>query len=229
MRRAQNAPRTHQGTREGSNLIFIVGIPRSGTSLLEQILSCHPQITAMGERPEIGYISHILDGEGWPDLSPSQIDHFADQYLEGCPDQGFLTDKMPDNWCYQGLIKQMFPKAQIVHCIRDPHDCLASCFMQSFASNSLGWTTTVEGLRTYYHLWQGAAISGGVHYEELVRGPEAVVGPLLKDLGLPFDERCLRPEESLRHVNTASYAQVKEPIHSRSIGRGDPYQRHILL
>ena len=229
IRRGIESPRSHQGTRGGSNLIFIVGIPRSGTSLVEQILSRHPQVTPMGERTEIAFISHELDAKGWPDLEPSQIDDYADSYLENCP-EGVMTDKMPDNWYNVGLIRQMFPEAKVVHCIRDPQDCLVSCFMQMFGHSGMGWSNSLEGLQTYFNLWKESEVGGlEVHYEELVSRPEEAIRALLEDLDLPYDERCLSPEGSGRHVATASYAQVKEPIHQRSIGRGAHYERHLKI
>lgn len=229
IRRVMEAPRTRSGSA-GERLIFIVGIPRSGTSLVEQILGEHSQVTAMGERNEMHFIANQLEQRGWPDLTEAEIEDFALYYLRDCPSEGFVTDKMPDNWYQVGLIRQLFPKAQIVHCIRQPEDCLMSCFMQMFSNAGMAWTNSIEGLKTYYELWESFTVGGlEVHYEKLTSNPEDYVRGLLDSLGLPFEESCLSPEKSSRHVSTASYAQVREPIHSKSVGRGTNYQRFFKL
>jgi len=229
MRRVMEGPigQTHTG-KGGERLIFIVGIPRSGTSLTEQILGRHSQVTPMGERDAMFIMGKKLDARGWPDLSPEEIEEFANLYMEGCPEEGYVTDKMPGNWYHTGLIRQIFPKAQIVHCIRDAQDCLVSCFMQLFSHMGMSFTNSFEGLSLYYELWKSYEVGGlELSYEELVSHPDAAIPQLLEGLGLPFEEACLQPHKATRHVATASYAQVKQPIHSRSIGRGAPYAKYL--
>lgn len=230
LERAIKAPRTHKREHGGSRLIFIVGIPRSGTSLLEQALSRHSQITAMGERPNMLQVSRRLDREGWPDLSPSQLEDLAREYLEECPTEGYVTDKLPDNWWHVDLIRQIFPEATILHCIRDPQDCLTSCFMQMFGHAGMGWAASLEGLQAYYDLWKDFDVGGfDVHYEDLVSDPPKIIRGVLKEVSLPFEDSCTRPHESDRYVSTASYAQVREPIHTKSIGRGANYEKWLPI
>jgi tetratricopeptide (TPR) repeat protein len=229
IRSVLEAPHTQAGVG-GERLIFIVGIPRSGTSLVEQILGRHSQVTPMGERQEVPLIADQLGKRGWPDLEASEIAKFSDYYLKDCPSEGFITDKMPDNWYHASLIRQLFPQAQIVHCLRNPEDCLVSCFMQMFSGAGMAWANSLEGLSTYYELWESCEVGGvEVHYEELVSHPDDGIRTLLESLKLPFEEGCLHPEGSSRYVPTASYAQVKEPIHSRSVGRGANYAKYLPL
>ena len=225
-----NRRKSNVGTRSGANLIFIVGIPRSGTSLLEQVLSQHSQVTAMGERGDFAQLAHDLRGRGQPDLGVGEIDQFAASYLEGWPETGFLTDKMPGNWYHLDLIRQVFPSAKIIHCVRDPQDCLVSCFKQRFSSNGLSWSSSPKGIQQYYGLWEKASIEEfEVQYESLVQTPEKVIGGVLDFLTLPFEEGCLTPEKSHRLISTASYAQVRQPIHPRSVGKGYNYAKWLPI
>ena len=224
----RQALRSWTSTTDGSRMVFIVGMPRSGTSLLEQALSRHPGVTAMGEREVVPRMAREMAAAGWPDLRPEQLDALAARYLEGLPESGLITDKMPGNWRHLGLIRQMLPGATIVHCIRDVQDCLLSNFMQNYNSTALGWSTSLEGLKAYRSAWSSADIGGHeVHYEEMVTQPEQVIPDLLARLGLPDHAACLKPEESERLVATASYAQVQKPIHTKSIGRAQAYRRYL--
>lgn len=226
--------RSNTGTLDCSRFIFIVGIPRSGTSLTEQILSMHPEVTAMGERKDLDKIANDLGAAWWPDLSVDQIDQIATIYTKGkhdgpVPEQGYVTDKLPGNWRHTGLIRQMFPGAKIIHCVRNPEDCLASCYMQMFHTIGTSWSNSVEGLKHYYEEWKNTEVDADVvvRYEELVSSPETEIPSLLESLGLSFHEGCLYPHKSDRHVATASYSQVKKPINTKSIGRGKNYAEFL--
>jgi len=227
----RNVTRTHQSTRDGSRFVFIVGIPRSGTSLVEQILSQHAQVVPMGERNDLTNIVNRLGSAGWPDLQPDELNSFADMYIgaTAATEKGQLvTDKLPDNWRHTGLIQQLLPGAKIVHCVRNPEDVLLSCFQQNFASSGMGWASSLEGLRTYYEEWRKTEVPGfQLRYEELVHEPERVIRELLDYLGLPFEEDCLYPDRSDRVVATASYAQVKKPITPKSVGKGRHYMEWL--
>ena len=226
----QKAPSTNTSTRSGSNLIFIVGIPRSGTSLLEQILGRHSKVTPMGERGDFIEFSHDLSGRGWPDIEVSQLDRLADSYLSRCPEGEIFTDKMPGNWYQLKLIKQVFPDAKVIHCVRDPQDCLLSCFKQRFSQNGLSWAASPEGIIQYYRLWEEVGVDEfEVQYETLVENPEGEIRRILSFLEIPFEESCLSPEASDRFVATASYAQVKKPIHTKSIGVGHNYKKWLPI
>ncbi len=231
----KQAMRTHRGNQDGSRFIFIIGIPRSGTSLTEQILSMHPEVQAMGERRDLGRIANHLGHNWWPDLPPAQLDEFALSYMRGeldgpVPVRGYVTDKLPGNWRHTGLIRQILPGAKIVHCVRNPEDCLMSCFMQKFHTVGTAWSNSVEGLRHYYEEWLSTDVEADVtvRYEELVSNPDTEIPKLLESLGLSFHEDCLHPHKSNRHIATASYSQVKKPISTKSIGRGRNYAKFLL-
>lgn len=226
---------THSSNQDGSRFIFIVGIPRSGTSLTEQILSMHPEVHAMGERRDFDWIANHMGHNWWPDLSPEQLDDLALSYTRGkvdgpVPPEGYVTDKMPGNWRHTRLIRQLLPGAKIVHCVRNPEDCLMSCFMQRFHTVGTAWSNSVEGLKHYYDEWLKTDVDADVtvRYEELVSDPDTEIPKLLKNLGLSFHEECLYPHKSKRHVATASYSQVKKPINNRSVGRGKNYAKFLL-
>jgi tetratricopeptide (TPR) repeat protein len=224
----RSAQRTWTSTVDGSRMVFIVGMPRSGTSLVEQILSRHPAVTPFGERELMPRMCRELTRDGWPDLRPAQLDALANRYLAGLPERGIVTDKMPDNWQHIGLIRQLFPTATVVHCQREAHDVLVSNFMQHYATSAMGWSTSMAGLRAYHQAWSTAEIGGHeVRYEDLVSDPEEQIPRLLQLLSLPLHPACLRPHESKRAVATASYAQVKKPINTRSVGRAHAYQRFM--
>lgn len=224
----RSLPGTQRSTLDGSGLVFIVGMPRSGTSLVEQILSRHPQVHAMGEREIVPRIARQLGRLGWPDMGAGVLNHLGHSVLEGLPAERVCTDKMPDNWRHVPLIRRMLPGARIVHCRRRLQDCLLSNFMQHYASSAMAWSTSIEGLSTYAQAYASADIGGiDVHYEELVSAPEEQIRGLLRALELPFHDACLHPERSQRSVATASYAQVKSPIHTRSVGRAQAYSAFL--
>ena len=229
----KNMQMTRQSTLDGSKFIFIVGIPRSGTSLVEQVLGMHPEVTPMGERKDTAPIVRDLGSRGWPDLDLEDLDRVAGYYHKGdrdgtVPGTGFVTDKLPENWRYVPMLKALFPGCMIVHVIRNPEDALLSCFTQLFASSAMGWANSVEGLRAYYRAWEDTEVGGiEIRYEELVSEPERVIPDLLGKLGLPPCVECLSPHKSDRLVGTASYAQVKKPINTKSIGRGAKFAEYL--
>jgi tetratricopeptide (TPR) repeat protein len=192
--------------------IFVVGMPRSGTSLVEQILASHAQV-----------------------FGASDLDTWSEEYLRSLPkeaaDSVHFVDKMPFNFLHIGLISRLFPKARIVHCRRDPQDTCLSVFFQQF-SPYYAFSTDLVGLAKYYRdyrslmahwdrVFPGKIVS--VQYEELVASPEELIPKMLDDCGLSMEESCLRFWENPRQVDTASYAQVRRPLYSSSIGRSEAY------
>ena len=219
---------TSSSDLDGHSLVFIVGMPRSGTSLVEQILSRHPQVHAAGEREVVPRIARELARQGWPELYSARLNQLGRRVLADLPPGRICTDKMPDNWRHIPLIRRMLPGARVVHCRRDLHDCRLSNFMQHYASAALAWSTSIEGLNAYAQAYCSADIGGiELHYEELVASPEPHIRRLLEALDLPFHPACLSPEASDRTVATASYAQVQAPIHTRSVGRAQAYRSFL--
>lgn len=228
--------------------VFIVGMPRSGTSLIEQILSSHPDIGAAGELNDVNDIVSSLamtlkSNQPYPycisDLDTASMDNLASRYLEKLKsfDQTsrFVTDKMPHNFINIGLISLLFPEARIIHCTRDPRDTCLSIYFQSF-----GWLhpygIKLEWLGFYYRqyvrlmdYWQnefGVNIHT-VNYADMVSDQEGTTRKLLEFCDLPWDDACLNFHKSKRIVATASYDQVRQKIYKRSSERWKNYEEHI--
>lgn len=216
----------------GREVVFIVGLPRSGTTLVEQILAAHPEVEGAGE---LAAMPKVLTEEStrrqqrypeWvPDASAQDWQRMGERYLELT--MGFRsrrprsTDKLPGNWRALGAIRAMLPGAHIVVCRRDPLENCWSCFKQYFPD---GWefTSDIEHLALFWRAFDHAASQWAgwspAHvrqqgYEALTERPESEIRALLKFCGLPFDSACLRPHESRRSVRTLSAAQVREPMH----------------
>ena len=221
--------------------IFIVGMPRSGSTLLEQILACHSQVEGTRELPEVPAIIRDLvlaaaegDDGIYPNLvatlGQSQIAANAARYLERTAPHRPLgrarfVDKLLGNFMHVGLIHLMFPRATIIDSRRHPLGCCFSCFKQFFA-RGLHFAYDQEDLgrcyRDYVELMAhiDAVLPGRVHrvyYEQLVADPEGVVRRLLDHCKLPFEAGCLRFYENRRVVNTVSSEQVRRPINSDAV------------
>ena len=228
--------------------IFIVGMPRSGTSLAEQILASHPRVFGAGERCALHQLAkqigsslgspvrypHCLDS-----LTPPAVDRIASEYLKTlqslAPDASFITDKMPSNFLHLGLIQLLFPGAKIIHCTRHPLDTCLSCYFQDFLGTQ-AYAYNLKNLGTFYQMywdlmahWQQALSLQifEIRYEELVANPESKIRELLEFCGLEWDDACLQFHQSDRHIPTASYHQVQQPIYTKSVARHKKYDRHI--
>jgi tetratricopeptide (TPR) repeat protein len=216
--------------------IFIVGLPRSGSTLVEQILSSHPQVEGTMELPDIIAIARGLghrhrDGSGahyldaLSRLNAAGLRALGERYLEGTRIQRragkpLYIDKMPNNFAHTGLIHLILPNARIIDVRRHPMGCCFSGFKQHFARGQT-FTYDLCDIGSYYRDYVAlmahfdAVLPGRVHrvtYEQLVNDTEAQVRLLLDYCGLPFDERCLRFFENDRAVRTASSEQVRKPI-----------------
>jgi tetratricopeptide (TPR) repeat protein len=218
--------------------IFICGMFRSGSTLIEQVLGGHPRVAAGGE---LDFVPHIAQQalapfpESMMSVSPQRLAALAADYLASLatlfPGAEYVTDKRPDNFLYIGLIKRLFPNARIVHTTRDPLDnCLSIFFLHldQRMSYALDLMDTGHHYRQYLRLmahWQalyGADIHE-VNYDAFVRTPQRVAREVLDFLGLEWDERCLAPPAAERAIKTSSVWQVREPVHRRSSGRSQHY------
>ncbi len=218
--------------------IFIVGLPRSGTSLVEQILGSHPQVCAGGE---LGAVQHCearyLRMRAQRSHSESALllemrERYLEQLFERDLDGKYVTDKLPGNFMSLGFIRRMFPRALIVHCVRDP---VATCWSQYTANlgNHAPSYTSLEHLAHMYALyrklmahWEDVLDPPMVRvtYETLVADPGAGVRKLLGDCGLPWDERCLEFHRTGRAVVTASSLQVRQPMYTTSLEKWRRYE-----
>ena len=219
--------------------VFIVGMPRSGTSLTEQILASHPNVVGAGELSEIPSITRWLRAKHkYPqDLAPEHVKEAAKGYLThvGRIGRGAarVTDKMPGNYMNLGLITLMFPKARIIHTRRNAMDNSLSCFAQNFRADGLGWSTDLEDLghqtRHYQRMldhWREVLPTGRmleIDYEETVADLEGQARRIVEFMGLEWDDACLRFHETERAVVTASRSQVRKPIYKTSVGRWKRY------
>lgn len=226
--------------------VFIVGMPRSGTTLVEQIIAAHPQVHGAGELKEIDEIAvwlanHYSRGKPYPAFVPrlpqATIDGVSARHLKalaGLSDNAIrVTDKMPQNFIYIGLITQLFPSAVIVHCVRHPMDTCLSCFLGHFGNVGHDYSYDLNILGAYYVEYRRLmshwnAVFGNrildVSYEDLVTDQELTSRRIIDFCGLEWDERCLDFHTTGRAINTLSYEQVRQPIHSRSVGKWKNYR-----
>ena len=211
--------------------IFILGMPRAGSTLIEQILASHPAIEGTGELPDIPLMALRLGGKArdYPDcladLDAAELRALGDEYLERAQvqrftDQPHFIDKLPNNWSHIGLIRLILPNAKIIDARRHPLACGFSNFKQHYARGQ-NCAYDLTDIGTYYgdyvrlmrHI--DAVQPGLVHrviHEDLVDDAEAEVRRLLNYLGLPFDPACLAFHENKRAVRTPSSEQVRRPI-----------------
>lgn len=227
--------------------VFVIGMPRSGTTLAEQILSSHPQAHGAGELPDIDDIALALrcntagrePFRHMPDLRQDDLAAAADRYLaklrELTPGARRIVDKMPTNFWHVGMISLLFPNARIIHMQRDPRDVCLSMFFQRFSA-SMTFTTDLGELAEYY-LAYGAVMDYwkevldirilDVRYEELVADPETNIRTMIGFCDLDWDDSCLAFHESGRDVHTPSYDQVRQPMYSKSVGRWKHYAEQL--
>ena len=216
--------------------VFIVGIPRSGTTLLEQMLDGHPEIYGAGERGELQMISDLMPASK---LNTETLDRYAQLYLDRirplAPNAKRITDKMPNNFLHLGLAGRLFPAARVIHCVRDPADTGLSCLFQNF-KDTIPWATNVHNIAAYIREHQRLMDHWIEHcplrmltvpYESLVNDPEKWALRIQHFLGLEPHKAVLTPHTNPRIVRTASHDQVRHPIHTRSVGRSFPYQAHL--
>jgi tetratricopeptide (TPR) repeat protein len=237
-----------QGCGSASDLpVFIVGMPRSGTSLVEQILASHSAVFAAGELNHLKQFSTDLPAElGSPAEYPeclSRLDQasgrrLADQYVAGLRrlggDRPRITDKMPMNFHHLGLIATLWPRAPIIHCRRDLRDVCWSCYFQNFRdvhfacdlTSLAGYARQYERLMAHWTEVLPVPILE-VHYEDVVTDLEKASRRIVEFCGLPWQETCLNFYATRRTVRTASNRQVRQPLYTSSVGYWKNYQRHL--
>ncbi len=233
---------------EKSDPIFIVGMPRAGSTLLEQILSSHSQVEGTMELPDIIAIAKRLGGKAkrseesrYPEiiaeLSDQQLRALGEEYLERTriqrkTDKPFFIDKMPNNFMHAGLIHLILPNAKIIDARRHPMACCFSGFKQHFAKGQ-GFSYGLERIGRYYRDYVlsmkhfDEIAPGIVHrviYEDMVADPETQIRRLLDYCGLPFEEACVNFHRTERAVRTASSEQVRQPIYKGGVDQWVNYE-----
>lgn len=220
--------------------VFVVGMPRSGTTLVEQILASHRDIRGAGEIPDLRNLIDRLDAPGFPAaaaaLAPARRRELAARYLAGlaahAPDARRIVDKLPDNFLRIGLIRLLLPQAKIIHVRRDPVDTCLSCFSKLFAGH-LPYAYDLGELGRFYRAYETlmehwrrvlpAGVMLDIAYEDLVGDVEGQARRLVAHCGLDWDDACLAFHRNTRAVATASAAQVRKPLYAGSVGRWHAY------
>ncbi|MSO66156.1 MAG: sulfotransferase family protein [Alphaproteobacteria bacterium] len=241
--------RASRAEGQGGDAVFIVGMPRSGTTLVEQILSSHSDIAAAGELETMDELAQALPTrlrvaapypEGVANLTPVTVRQVGEEYLAdlkrfGRPGARRLVDKLPHNFQNLGLIALSLPAARVIHCRRHPLDTCLSIYFQDFGERQIYARDLVEigahfaEYRRLMDHWR--SVLGhkmlDLAYEDLVAEPERVSRSLIAFLGLPWDDNCLNFHENKRVAATASFDQVRRPVYRTSVGRWQLYEQHL--
>lgn len=229
-------------------MVFIIGMPRSGTSLAEQIVASHPLVFGAGETNKIDSVAKELaerySVEAFPGFVAKMTENSLEEkssdliagYSSLSPFAKRITDKMPHNFMYVGLMLQLFPACKIIHCKRNPLDTCLSCYVSSFGTHYHNYTYDLAALGEYYiqytklmdhwnRVFPGRIVE--TSYEALVEDQEGVSRTLIDYCGLEWDEACMHFHKQERLVNTISYNQVRQPLYNRSINRWEHYKHHL--
>jgi tetratricopeptide (TPR) repeat protein len=228
--------------------VFILGLPRSGTTLIEQIVASHPRAFGAGE-----LVAMLEMVEDLPALAGGEADYpecvtaldreaagrLAERYLGALAAEDTkaarVTDKLPFNFRHLGLIALLFPKARVVHCRRDPRDVAVSCYFLKFLK-PISFAYSLTDFGRYYRQYEWLMDHWRavlplplleLQYEELVADPEAKTRELVSFCGLAWDDRCLEFHRTQRPVRTASATQVRQPVYAGSVGRWRRYERFL--
>lgn len=235
-------------TEDRPTPLFVLGMPRSATTLVEQILAAHPQVYGAGELNTlrlslIQEFGQITDGDVLKGLSndfdrkcleASEV--YIRKLRDVAPLSAFVTDKMPHNFQLLGFIRCMFPNAKVIHCKRDPVDTCLSIFKMNFSSDHYHYAYDQKETARFYLAYQDLmahwheALPGFIHdldYETLIADQQGTTAALLKFCGLDWDDACMEFHRHKRAINTASFAQVRKPISDDAIRKWKMYRPYI--
>ena len=234
-----------RSSQSTSKTCFIHGLPRSGTTLLEQMLDCHPSIHALGETNITGHLGNDIakQGQGWPvavlQVSPEFLDKCSEKYLRQTRshiDNNILTiDKTVFPTLQPLVVSALFPQAKIIRIRRDPRDNAVSLFLNNF-DPSWSFTASITSIFEFMkcdHFYSGIIYERlgmsllEISLETLIREPEASIAGILEFLGLPYDAACISPQRNKRTVHTLSYDQVSTRINADGIGRWKNYADYL--
>ena len=233
---------------QDKNIIFILGMPRSGTTLIEQIVASHNKVYGAGE---LIYLQQVLKKNFVNDSKYQKqiiIDHQSlsknvifKEYIEHFNLYNFkeniITDKAPQNFRLIGFIKLFFPNSKVLHCFRNPKDNCLSLYKNTFASNMMNWTNKAEDIAEYYNLYSEIMkfwkqkipdFIYDIEYEKLVVDKESEIRKILKFCELDWDDKCLSPEKNSKTpIKTASIAQARQPIYKTSLNISNNFDKHL--
>ena len=216
--------------------IFIVGMPRSGTTLVEQIISSHSKVTGAGELSFVGQLGSSI-ARGLSDSNTDSLINFRERYLMKLQSVSngnlIVTDKMPQNFRYIGLLAAAFPEAKIVHVKRNPAAVCWANYKQYFEVKSTGYCNTIDDVISYHKLYESLMVFWtntlskriyNLDYEQLTVNQESETRQLIDYLDLDWDEKCLSPQNNKRNVATASNVQIRKKVYRDSSEQWKKYQ-----
>lgn len=231
--------------------LFIVGVPRCGSTLTEQVLTCHSRVESIGESSKIKHLiknrickDFIID-DVYPEilkkLSKSKVENIAQEYLidlkSKYPNSTHILEKTLFNSLYQGAIRLLFPQAKIIHCKRHPLDSCFSSFSKNFIASGLDYSKSLETIAKFYKEYHiiskryekiiSSEFTYNVYYEAFVGNFEAEARSLLNFCGLEWEDQCLSFYKNKRQVRTASNTQVRQPIYQDAKYRWKNYEPYI--
>ncbi len=238
-----------RSTIQSERPIFIVGMPRSGTTLIEQIIASHPLAHGAGELGQITLIAEsaarnfgisqtypsciaLLDEEKLSSMASNYLSHLNSINSEALR----VIDKLPGNFMHLGLISLLFPGARIIHAMRDARDTCLSCYLQDFAVSN-EFASSLEDLGFYYNSYKTLMAHWektlslpilNINYEDLVADQGKYSRQLIEFCGLEWDDQCLQYHKTSRFVGTASYAQVRTKMYSSSVKRWENYRQELV-
>jgi len=220
--------------------IFILGMMRSGTTLMEQIISAHPAVYGAGELDYLGKAVMAEMSKGSAPLDSAAMARIRENYLSRLAnlpgETPFVTDKMPANFALVGVIQRALPEARIIHMRRDPIAVCWSIYKKNFVGNRLRFTNDLNDIAAYYDHYadymafaeaQAPGAIAHVDYAELTKTPEPVIRRVLAFCGLPFDPACLAPENNKRQIQTASYKQARAGIYQGSTSKWRGFEPYL--
>ncbi len=224
--------------------VFLVGLPRSGTTLIEQILAGHSQVFSAGEIKLAGETLAALGGqdteplEGLRQLDRATARRLAARHLERLRDFSpvarRIVDKMPENYLWLGFLASIFPRAKFIHCRRDLRDVAVSCWMTSF--HDVRWASDQQHIASRFQQYRRVMDHWHevlpvplleMDYEETVADLEAAARKLVAWCGLEWEPACLEFHQTKRPVGTASAVQVRQPLYTTSVGRWKRYEQEL--
>ncbi|MBL4697823.1 MAG: sulfotransferase [Phycisphaerales bacterium] len=222
----------------GSRSVMIVGMPRSGTTLTEQIIASHPNAGGIGESQ---VISSQSSGREMGDFDQAHMDKSGKAYLdmlgERFSDRSIkrICDKMPENFFYTGFITKALPGSHIIHCRRNPIDTCLSIYFQRFGPRivyAMDMHHCAQQYLAYVKVMEYAVDTLGIEmheavYEQTTANPEKSIRSMLEYIGLPFDQSCMDFHKSKKAVHTASASQIRQPMYTSSTQRWKNYEKHL--
>ena len=222
-------------------------MPRSGTTLAEQILSSHKKIYGAGELSflEFAIKDNLLKNNKFINDTINEVDiekltSIQSEYIKGIKsfdhNEKMIIDKAPLNFRWIGFIKMIFPNSKIIHCTRDPMDICFSNFKNNFSSKTVGFSYNLEKIGIYYNLYKDLMLFWKerlkndifeLSYEELIKDQEKTTKKLIEFCDLEWDENCLSPHKNEKIVSTASLAQVRSPVYKSSVKKWENYSEEL--